>query len=195
MVDDPAFKRLLDCGSGLFTFPDDTAEERHIAASWAAINASWGSLELGLWRAFAPINAALAQKWAANFFESDEKKSRRVKAALEAIAPEDKYFQDLLAEALARIKCAKEARNPLMHGVWRRERVRIAVLLLRVDEAGVLADPIVVTPMLLSDIERRIKRAVDALSNLGSECLAHSWLEDFARKRSAGRSYTNGPKE
>src|SRR5665811_2585367 len=27
-------KRLLDCGSGLFTFRDDTVEERHIAASW-----------------------------------------------------------------------------------------------------------------------------------------------------------------
>jgi hypothetical protein len=69
-----------------------------------------------------------------------------------------------------------------MHGVWRRERKQIAVLPLRVDKAGVLADPIVVTPMLLSDIERRIKRAVNALSNLESECLAHSWLKGHARK-------------
>jgi len=183
MTKNEAVERLLNCGSGLFEFRSDTTEERHMMASWAAINASWGALELRLWLAFAPIDTALSREWAVHFFEEESKKKVRVRKALEAIAPSDAEFQRLLNEALAAVQSAKDARNPLAHGVWTRQGTAIVVLPLRVDDAGTLADPIFVTPQLLSDINRRIRRAVNLLAVLGAECLAHDWLKKYAARR------------
>src|SRR5450759_3539527 len=101
-----------------FSF-NDTIEDQHLAASWAAINANWGRLELMLYMTLQPIDKFLAYEWALDFFSNDGRKRSKVKRDLAIKVGAEDELNVMLSKAIGKIKQAGDLRNPLVHGAWK----------------------------------------------------------------------------
>jgi hypothetical protein len=182
----PKMRRLEYDLHTSFEFKGTTLEQ-HMAQWWANINANWGRLEYMLWLMLADIDDAAAHEWTLHFFGTDSKKREDVvRHEVEIFAGDDKEMMAALTLGLDQLKLAKEIRNPLIHGVWKRKGEQIFVQPLKLDAGRFSLMPdILVDGKMLVELEKHMDRATQAFASVGSGAMATKFMRKVDARRAA----------